>query len=252
MEITKNAFVGSKMATAKAEFEARLSSINATVANAVLQGQMQSVDYALYVTRAMGAESTVDLFKSGDAEEVGLTNISKRQLEANTYMLVTHIQLLSAVGTAHDDDALKAAAYGQITNLIANGEFELKSNATVLIPRVSNEVFRQPAGNGKLAGDWQLECPKMLVPLTNIDAKIYTLTACPDHTMIKLVLHGVKTHRAYARANLTKPTEIPEPQSDIVVAVWVSFKKLILKIREELAKNKRTKCFTQFHHRLTR
>jgi len=197
MEVTKNAFVGSKMATAKAEFEARLSSINATVAQAVLAGQMQSVDYALYVVRSMGAESTVDLFKSGDAEEVGLTNISKRQLEANTYMLVTHIQLLSAVGDGGaDEDKQKAANYGQITNLIANGEFELKSNATVLIPRVSNEVFRQPAGNGKLAGDWQLECPKMLVPLTNIDAKIYTPTACPANTIIKLVLHGVKTHRA--------------------------------------------------------
>ena len=200
MEVTKNAFVGSKMATAKAEFEARLSSINATVAQAVLAGQMQSVDYALYVTRAMGTESTVDLFKSGDAEEVGLTNISKRQLEANTYMLVTHIQLLSAVEAGANDDTaedkMKKAQYGQITNLIANGEFELKSNATVLIPRVSNEVFRQPAGHGKLAGDWQLECPKMLVPLTNIDAKIYTPTACPANTLIKLVLHGVKTHRA--------------------------------------------------------
>lgn len=211
MDLKVSAFVGSKMATAKSEFEARLSSINATVANAVLQGQMQSVDYALYVVRSLEQESTVDLFKSGDAEEVGLTNISKRQLEANTYMLVTHIQLLAAdvekaSGTLTDDE-LKAAEYGEISNLIANGEFELKSNATVLIPRISNEVFRQPAGNGKLAGDWALECPKMLVPLTNIDAKIYTPTSTrhagtgdnssKQYTVaVKLVLHGVKTHRA--------------------------------------------------------
>lgn len=199
-ELKVSAFVGSKMSTAKAEFEARLSSINATVAQAVMQGAMQSVDYALYVVRSLGDESTVDLFKSGDAEDVGLTNISKRQLEANTYMLVTHIQLLSgtiATGStgASLDDKLKETSFGQISNLIANGEFELKSNATVLIPRVSNEVFRQVAGNGKLAGDWQLECPKMLVPLTNIDAKIYTPKATTN-TAVKLVLHGVKTHRA--------------------------------------------------------
>ncbi len=198
-EITKNAFVGSKMATAKAEFEARLSQINATVAQAVLAGQMQSVDYALYVVRNLGSESTVDLFKSGDAEEVGLTNISQRQLEANTYLLVTHIQLLAATLAAGEngdsaEDKLKKTAFAVIESDIANGEFELKSNATVLIPRVSNEVFRQPAGNGKLAGDWQLECPKMLVPLTNIDAKIYTPFA--TNKAVKLVLHGVKTHRA--------------------------------------------------------
>lgn len=209
-EVKVSAFVGSKMATAKAEFEARLSSINGTVAQAVMQGAMQSVDYALYVVRSLENESTVDLFKSGDAEEVGLTNISKRQLEANTYMLVTHIQLLAAAiekasGTLTDDE-LKAGAYGEINNLIANGEFELKSNATVLIPRVSNEVFRQAAGNGKLAGDWTLECPKMLVPLTNIDAKIYTPASTRHESTgnydkattmaVKLVLHGVKTHRA--------------------------------------------------------
>ncbi|MBO7477532.1 MAG: hypothetical protein J6U04_06315 [Salinivirgaceae bacterium] len=209
-ELKLSAFVGTKIASAKSEFEARLGSINQTVANGVMSGQIQSVDFALYVVRSLEDQSTVDLFKSGDAEEVGMTNINKRQLDANTYMLITHIQLLAAnveSNSALTDEQLKKAEYNEISNLIANGEFELLSNSTVLIPRVSCEVFRKPAGNGNVAGDWVLECPKMLVPLTNIDAKLRIPASSKFSTgsgneqknysvAVKLVLNGVKTHRS--------------------------------------------------------
>lgn len=191
---------GTSIATAKQEMEARLSAIEPNLANAVRSGAVHTVDFEMYTNRHLKSDTTIDLMQSSDTKKVGITNVNNRKLEANTYALVTGIQLLSTpkLGEnetlADSDDAVSTAAYGQISQPeIINGEFELKSGDKVLVPRTSCQAFVNP--NSDRPGYVKLQCPKLLPPLTDITPTLY-LSKALTNTAVKLVLCGIKTNKA--------------------------------------------------------
>ncbi len=187
---------GTSIATAKQEMEARLSAIEPNLANAVRSGAVHTVDFEMYTNRHLKSDTTIDLMQSSDTKKVGITNVNNRKLEANTYALVTGIQLLSTnvQELADSDDAVSTAAYGQISQPeIINGEFELKSGDKVLVPRTSCQAFVNP--NSDRPGYVKLQCPKLLPPLTDITPTLY-LSKALTNTAVKLVLCGIKTNKA--------------------------------------------------------
>ena len=190
----RTSFVGTKIASGITEFAARLSKIDKELVKAIKSGSVQVVDYALYNCRNLGASTTVEAFQASDAKEVGLTNLNKRQLEANTYFLLTGIQILESDAEIKSDEDLKSAKYNVIGELIANGEFELKVGDKVLVPRNSMELFRTPKDTDKRDGYYELDCPKLISPLTDIVPWVYLPKAV--NKGIKIVLYGVKTNKA--------------------------------------------------------
>ncbi len=188
-------FVGTKIASGITEFAARLSKIDANLAKAIKSGTVQVVDYALYNVRNLGADTTVEAFQASDSKEVGITNLNKRQLEANTYFLVTGVQVLESATAIDNTHTLKNSEFGVIAADVANGEFELKVGDKVLIPRNSMELFKTPANTDKLVGYYELDCPKLISPLTDIVPWIY-LPATTGNKALKIVLYGVKTNKA--------------------------------------------------------
>lgn len=191
----RTSFVGTKIASGITEFAARLSKIDQNLAQAIKSGTVQVVDYALYNARNLGTDTTVEAFQASDAKEVGITNLNKRQLEANTYFLVTGIQVLMSTAAITSENTLKSATYGVIDKSVANGEFELKVGDKVLVPRNSMEMFRTPAQSDKREGYYELDCPKLISPLTDIVPWIF-LPASTSNKGLKIVLYGVKTNKA--------------------------------------------------------
>lgn len=190
-KVRRSGLVGTKISSAKSEFEARLNAIEATLRAAILGGTVNTVDSQIYSAKAI-ASSTQDLMESADAKTVGKTNINKRQLDANTYALITGVQLLQGDTTSK---TVEAAQYGIIDEKIANGELEIKNGDKTLFPRNSCEVFRTTGKTDCLQGYYRLECPKMLVPLTDIIPTLW-LASTPANTAAKIVLHGVRTNKA--------------------------------------------------------
>jgi hypothetical protein len=187
---------GTTIATAKQEFEARSKYIEQNLYTALQNGTVQSVDFDIYATRHLESDTTIELMQSSDSKKVGITNINDRKLEANTYAFITGIQILEATVTANTEAALSAADYGVIDAIVANGELEIKNGDKILIPRTSMSRFRTTGqGANGLNGYVQLECPKFLLPLTDITPTLY-LPKSVENKAIRLVLHGVKTNKA--------------------------------------------------------
>lgn len=205
-KVRRNPFVGTKFSSAKAEIEARLNAIEPKLASAILSGSVHTVDCSIYSAKPLFADTTIDLMESADAKKVGVTNINKRQLEANTYALITGIQMLQASvaeASASDSSAIASATYGVVSAKIANGELEIKNGDKILYPRNSCEVFRTTSSSDRLQGYHALECPKIIVPLTDIVPTLYVGGSTQETTndgtnvqVVKIVLHGVRTNKA--------------------------------------------------------
>ncbi len=193
-EAALTSFVGTKIASGITEFAARLSKIDPNLVKAIKSNEVQVVDYALYCTRNLEKSTTIEAFQSSDDKKVGVTNLNKRQLEANTYFLVTGVQVLESTKAISETNSVAEAEYGVISNLIANGEFELKVGDKVLVPRNSMELFRTPKNYDKPEGYYELDCPKIISPLTDIVPWIY-LPKSAENKALKIVLYGVKTNK---------------------------------------------------------
>lgn len=192
--------IGTSFASASMEFAARLQQTANDVAQDLLNKKRDIYDYSMYVTRFLAADTTIELFKAADDKEVGLTNINSRQLEDKNYFLVTGIQLLAATSESALDSEQAAKAFAKtaefkpISNVIANGEFELKLGEKSLLPRISCEVFRKGADDGKPEGYYKLEAPKMLKPLTDITPWLFLPKSQENKVVIKVVLYGVRNN----------------------------------------------------------
>lgn len=187
---------GTTISTAKQEFEARSKYIEANLYKALQNGTIQSVDFDIYATRHLESDTTIELMQSSDSKKVGITNVNDRKLEANTYAFITGIQILEASVSENNESSLMAADYGVIDEVVANGEIELKNGDKILIPRSSMQRFRTTGqGADGLNGYVKLECPKFILPLTDITPTLY-LPKSVAGKAIRLVLHGVKTNKA--------------------------------------------------------
>lgn len=186
---------------AKAEFEARLEQLEPSVATALKNGTLQLVDSVIYSAKTMTGTKQ-ELMEAADNKVVGKTNINNRKLEANCYMLITGIQILtSSINDA--TGSLEKATWTALGTEYANGEFELRQGDKVLFPKNSLAQFVTGSVTDRLAGFKVLECPKMLIPLTEIipeitlpaNATIHSGSSSEAATVaFKVVLYGVRTN----------------------------------------------------------
>lgn len=192
--------IGSRLATHKSEYEARLPKIDSAVASAIASGKMRLEDAVMYGVKPLKGNLNQELFEAADQKEVGLRNLNNRKLEANHYTLLNGIQLLVAeVGENPTDESLRLAEYKPISSdwhpEFANGEFELKFDTNVVIPRVSNEIFKTDRGNEykNFKGYYELECPVMIPPMTDVIPQIWLPVGTKTSNLaVKVVMHGVK------------------------------------------------------------
>lgn len=183
--------VGTKFSSDQVEFTSRISQLESGLASALTSGQIKLVDAILYSVKPLANSTTVELMEAADQKKVGLRNLNKRQLEANTYMLVTGIQIMASDETA--DDKLPTAEYAKISNDIANGELEIKQGDKIIFPRNSCEIFKsEGTDEKKFVGYYKLECPKMLIPLTDIVPTLWLPSGV--NKSVKIVFHGVRTN----------------------------------------------------------
>ena len=188
-KVRRNPFIGTWFTRGKSEFEARMGKIDKAVADALINGVLHTVDYSMYATRYLGAETTVELMQSSDTKKVGITNVNNRKLEASTYAYLTGMQLLEATvsGSSEED--------------IAGGELEIKQGDKILYPRSSNEVFRKNGGDKELMGYHAFDCAKIFIPMTDIIPTLYLPKAynlsgeTPEHraVRIKCICHSWKS-----------------------------------------------------------
>ncbi len=195
--IKKHDTVGSINSTDHSEFVARLGQIDETLASAVASGTVKLVDSIIYSAKVLSGSTTVELMESADQKKVGLRNLNKRQLEANTYFLVTGIQLLmTSTLDSDNENPVPSSEYTYISSLIANGELEIKQGDKIIFPRNSCEIFLTDGPDRKpYKGMYRLECPKMLIPLTDIVPTIWLPSGETIPTVgLKIVFHGVRTN----------------------------------------------------------
>ena len=183
-------YVGSSLSTAKAEFEARLNTIDSA------NGKARITDFSLYTSKALQGNCNQEIFEAKDQKDVGVCNINNRKLEASQYMLITAVQVLRGdFGTdTVNSDNLKKLSFGKIDEVMANGEFELKLDNKVLIPRSSMQNFLTDGpDNKKLTGYYRLGCPVMITPQTDIIPQIWLpANTKADKLAVKVILHGAR------------------------------------------------------------
>lgn len=185
--------VGTTNSTAKSEFEARLNNIDSTIATAVAEGKARITDYSLYTAKALAGNLNQEIFEAKDQKEVGVCNINNRKLEASQYMLITGVQVLSGT-LANEGDPVRGVEFGKISAALANGEFELKLDNKVLIPRSSMNLFLTDGTDTKpYAGYYKLECPVMVTPQTDLIPQIWLpVGTTTTNLAIKVLLHGAR------------------------------------------------------------
>lgn len=191
--VTHHSSVGTKHSSDLVEFTSRIGAISeSAVAQGIANGQLKLVDHIIYSAKQLGNSTTVELMEAADQKKVGFRNLNKRQLEANNYMLVTGIQILATEDEVAEDK-MGTSEYKMIGADIANGELEIKQGDKIIFPRNSCEIFRsEGTENKKYTGYYKLECPKMLVPLTDIVPTLWLPSGV--NKAVKIVFHGVRTN----------------------------------------------------------
>ena len=192
--VKKHSSVGTYDSTAKVEFESRLALLDEAVAKAVVNGTLKIVDYEIYSTKCLNESTTVELMESADQKKVGLRNLNKRQLEANTYAGIQFIQVLYSETSDTEDKARVATDWKPISDtLLRNGELEIKQGDKIIYPRNSMVCFCTTAdAQHGLQGMKRLENMKILVPLTDIVPTLWLPAATKG--AIKIVFKGVKNN----------------------------------------------------------
>ena len=183
--------------TAKAEFEKRMGMLNDEIRKDILRGQLQIVDATIYGTRLIGGKSQVEIFENADVATVGLTNITKRELDKDRPFLAIGMIILS--GTGADDTGSQAVvgatSFGIIPAVIANGEFTLEVGKQTLIDKFAlNQFTGTPEENG-LKGFLRFDNPKWIEPQREIKLEIDLPTDAAAHTYIKAILVGATVEK---------------------------------------------------------
>lgn len=201
MKVNANPFALTNIASFKGHFQDLLTKISASttagaeVAQAILNGEARFGEFSLYTARAAQANTTIELMLASDTQETGVTNCNNRKLPTNNYMAVGAIQLQEATiegSEAITVDNIKGAAFGKISNLTANGDFELKQGTSILLQRQSSEIFRTEGGESRrFVGYHVLETPLLFLPETEIIPILY-LPKANNRAVYKIVFHGVK------------------------------------------------------------
>ncbi len=174
--------------TSRDEFQRRFSQLPKETKKGLLNKQKQLVDTALYVVKDVSNSKVVKMFQDDDNKVVGKSNVSGGKLEKGNFFTLKAIQILVGYGSV--GEGWKTASFNTIPSYIRNGEFELVANGSVLIPRMSMEVFNTQNNYDVKMGYYELENPKMIETQQPLDKEIEWAQNMQTGSFIKAVLYG--------------------------------------------------------------
>ena len=165
------------------------------IRDALAKGHASWLPHAMYSIKFQASAET-KMFEPSDTYEAGVTNVNGGQLKTNQAMLVTHIQVLSGVhGSADTEAAGKTVDFGEITALIANGNFTMENGSKKFIDDSSLQCFKS-TNTSKDEGIYELAAPKLIQPNTDIVFNMTSGGTPVAHTFLKVVAYGLITAKA--------------------------------------------------------
>lgn len=172
-------------------FDALMASpaFDADIKADLLAGKKRITDHVAYSVRSFSEKTQERVFKDDDKKIVGITNLSSAKMEKNQVMVVTGIQVLSAVGIG-DANEEKSLDYDVIADEIANGEFTFKVNGAEMIQKSSLVPFKTTDTLSQIKGFVELENPIVILSQVPVDLQIETAAACAENTFIRTSLYG--------------------------------------------------------------
>ena len=176
--------------TIRANYSVRAHMLPDHIRQHIASGSVKIVNQAFYkILHFTGRQG--ELMFNADTKKAGDTNINARKLEDNNFFLLTSIILQSATAAN-----LATANFGLPAAQILNGEFSLKNGDKIIVPPTSARVFNTTGNDGATIGEWKLDNPKFLAPLTEIIPELKLPADVPANTAVKIVLVGAGVERA--------------------------------------------------------
>jgi len=217
----ENLLIGSKSATAKAEFDARkgqIADMNPDVYEALYgpNPTQQVVDSIIMAAKSVSEKASFsDLFKSDDSIAVGLASLANGKPPTDEFFLLTHIAFQYAVASGTLSANVAAADYGLIPAAVRNGTVEITQNKRVLLPEQVMERFYS-AEHYEAVGDTNpaagtpavytmkvtgnvglvtLSNPKWIIPDRQLKIDMNFAATLAVNASLKVLLFGVKNVR---------------------------------------------------------
>lgn len=188
----------------KALFEQRLNLLPNDAREKLRNGQWQLVPFIYYGIKPISGQNHVDIFKSGDTTEIGITNVVQGRMPAEDYFLCTSVRCRSVSNLAAQDFAtMKRAVYGAPMTEIVNGEWKMAQESTTYIDKSAASVFDHANRTDLETGIYKLPTPKMFYPQREIKVE-FDFAGSPDATQgntptysaLRFELIGIKTTKA--------------------------------------------------------
>ncbi len=184
----------SKNMTVKAKFEKRISQIDdEEIRKGLANGSLTIADYEAFAIKHAGGSDTIQMFKSSDDKDSGVTNLNRGMLGNQEALLVDSIILLSGVNAAPSGDEKNdgvAVDFDLIPNNFSAGYYTFKNGQKNFSEDTSLHAFRKKDGSGFQDGQFKLEVPKMIQPSKDIVFDLKLPAAAAANTYFKVILKG--------------------------------------------------------------
>jgi len=174
-------------ANSRGEFEKRLHWLPKEIQQGLANKNLQAVDAAYYVTKAIGGSKQIKMLKDDDNKVVGTSNISSAKLEKGNIMMLTGIILLA--GTTVQGNRVDQVNFDILPDYIRNGEFEFKANGTTLVPSTSCDVFNTTNMTIR-KGLFTMDNPKVILDQQAMEFNVEWSEAAPAYSFMKVILIG--------------------------------------------------------------
>ncbi len=170
----------------RAAYAARMHMLPDHIRLAIAKNAVKVVNNCFYRILPISGLKQTDLMFNADTKLSGVTNVNSRKLEENNFFLCTSIFLQSGTFTTHPWDA----EFGLPCREILNGEFSLKNGDKILVQPSSARIFDTSSRKNLYVGEWKLDNPKFIAPMTEIIPELKLPVAAPDKTAVKIILVG--------------------------------------------------------------
>lgn len=222
-----NNLVGTKNATIKTEFDARVPAIGRATGEGkvyeiakALYPQMfghtgpathHQIDGIIYAAKSVsGKQTCYDLFKSDDKISVGLGNLDGGRIPSDRLFVFNAISIQYAVADGVNDEDVKAAEYGLIPAQMRNGVISIEQNGYKVLDKMLMEPFfcgKQVVADSNEAsgtiitytlaeaGKVYLGNPKSFGPDQAIEVEMDFAGSLPVNAAVRIIFHAAHNVR---------------------------------------------------------
>lgn len=174
----------------RAEMLRKSSLLPKEIQAGLASNRLQLVDVQLYVVKpALTTAGQVKMFKDTDDKEIGVSNVSKGQLDTDKFFLLESVQVLSGVDATNPKG--QGAPWDVASAPILNGEFQFKAAGKAIVPDQSSMgIFLTSGRTDVRRGEYKLDNPKLIEPSKAMEFNIDQATGAAANTFIRLNLNG--------------------------------------------------------------